>query len=232
MNIPPLDINLIRQDPESDDCLRACALMILKYYNDPIKKETLWKKLHAYKKHSGLKGAYLQDLGSLAIKLGYQATIYHYDWGWWDEETASESTKGKKTFLASLKRLKKEKKSWPDKKSIEKDIKFVKTGGKFRFSFPKIENIDFNIVNRIPVILSTNAQFLYHQPKSEYDHSIVIVGKENEDYLIRDPLYGLEKIDKDNLFLAWCKASGWMLIIKKRTFQKEDLKIRQPKLKF
>src|SRR3972149_3448207 len=57
MDIASLNISLVRQEPKSDDCLRCCAQMIFSYFKDPISKDEIWKKLHVYKKHSGLNEA-------------------------------------------------------------------------------------------------------------------------------------------------------------------------------
>lgn len=231
MDIPSLDLELIRQHPDSDDCLRACALMTLKYFNHPIKKETLWKKLHVYKKHSGLRGAYLQDFGRLAIFLGFSAKIYHYDWGWWDGETIQEIKNGKKSLIAALKRLRLKKENWSDKRNIDKDIEFVKAGGEFEFSIPKLDIIDTHLISRIPVILLVEGQFFYHQPQMKFRHSIVVVGKKSENYLIKDPLFAFDSINKDELFYSWSNAQGWMLTIFP-SGQKVSLLVKQPKLRF
>ena len=133
MDITPLEIELVRQKPGSDDGLRACALMILNHYGDPLTKEELWKKLHIYKKHSGLKGGYIQDLGRFAQKRGYKTKIHHYDWSWWNESIQEAIKKGKKSTTKALNVLKNEKKDWPDKKIIKKEISYLRKKGSFEF---------------------------------------------------------------------------------------------------
>src|SRR4030042_4617841 len=124
------EIKLIRQTPKSDDSLRCCAQMIFNFFGQSLKKELIWKKLHSYKKFSGLEGSFLTDLGLLAIKLGYKPIIYHFDWHWWDKKSFEANKKSNKALVSSLKELKKDKKSWADRKIIDKEIKFSGKDGK------------------------------------------------------------------------------------------------------
>ena len=89
MDIPPLPVQLVRQDPSSDDCGRCCALMLLNFLDDKLSQEEVWHKLHVYKKHSGLFGSYLADIGSLVLSRGHHAVISHCDWHWWDKPTVA-----------------------------------------------------------------------------------------------------------------------------------------------
>ncbi len=233
MDISPLPIELARQDPKSDDCLRACALMVFKYFNDPIGKDELWKRLHTYKKHSGLRGGYHQDLGILALKKNYHAEIHHYDYSWWNEDTVSANSKSVKTLIANLKVLKKDKTDWGDKINISKDIKFAKAGGKFIVKLPNLSFIDEYLIKRIPIFLIVREALFYHNPKSDYMHSILVVGKVGNEYIVRDPLYAVDKIHKDELLYAWTNTRGWsMIIYPKEPIKLESVKVRQPQLKF
>lgn len=223
MDIKPLPIKLIRQDPKSDDCLRCCALMVFKYFDDPIAQEELWKKLHAYKKHSGLCGGYPQDLGRLALKKKYQFTIFHYDFHWWDKQTAEQSKKTRPAFVKSLKALKKKKTEWRDKKLVDKEIKFVEEGGKYKFQIPKLTAIDYYLQKQIPVFLSVCAQDLYKNPQENYHHIILVVGKAGNEYLIKDPYLSIESILDEDLLNAWVRNGGWMFIIHEPFIKRDQL---------
>lgn len=213
MDIAPLPVKLIRQDPSSDDCLRCCALMVFNYYSDPISKEQLWHQLHVYKKHSGLSGGYVQDLGKLALTKGYQSLIYHNDWQWWPKETGEAVKKSDLSLLTSLKLLLKKKKKWQDKKIVRKEIGFLKKGGKFSFELPKLAIIDNYLLREIPVIALVRGEELYQDPESNYSHAILVVGKRANIYLIRDPHWALEEIEADHLQYAWARQGGWLLAI-------------------
>ncbi|OGD63704.1 hypothetical protein A2160_03385 [Candidatus Beckwithbacteria bacterium RBG_13_42_9] len=213
MNISPLPIKLVRQQPKTSDCLRCCALMVFNFYADPITKEQVWHKLHVYKKHSGLSGGYVQDLGKLALSKGYQALIYHNDWQWWPKETGEAVKKSKSSLLTNLKVLLKKKKKWQDKKIVRKEIGFLKKGGKFFFELPKTATIDNCLLKKIPVIILVRGEELYQDPESDYSHAMVVVGKKDNNYLIKDPRWALEEIETDHLQYAWARQGGWLLAI-------------------
>ena len=212
-DIAPLKISLVRQDPQSDDCLRACAQMVFAYFKEPITKEEIWKRLHVYKKHSGLRGGYTWDLGRLAIRKGYDPLIMHYDWHWWTKNTVGANSKGKKSLIAALKELKKQKLDWAQKKEVAKEVKYAKAGGKYKIILPSTETIDSYLSARIPVIINVRSEDLYKNPNENYAHSIVVVGKEGINYILRDPYLALEKISSEELKYAWSRTGGWMMVL-------------------
>ena len=213
MNIPPIPIKLVRQDSHTNDCLRCCAFMVLQHFNQKITKNEVWKKLHIYQKHSGLKGAYFTDLGTLALAKNYHISISHNDWHWWNKSTVKALKKSKPGFIKALKDLRQTKSGWAEKKLIDKEINFINKGGKFYFALPKLTTIN-NLLNRqIPVILSVRAEDLYHDPKNKRATSIVVVGKENEKYFIKDPYWALDEISSEELYFAWTRNGGWLLAI-------------------
>ena len=229
MDITPLEIELVRQKPGSDDALRACALMIFNHYGDPITKEELWKKLHVYKKHSGLSGSYLTDLGTLAQKRGYKTKIHHYDWSWWNENIQAAIKKGKKSTIKALNGLKSEKREWPEKKIVKKEVAYLRRKGAFVFSIPKLIDIDAYLMKKIPVIVPVQANYFFHQPNINFNHYILITGKKNGKYRIKDPLYALEEVDENELYYSWTKVGGWIIAI----FPKEQPpQVKQSQLRF
>lgn len=227
MDIDLLPIELVRQHPKSDDCLRACGLMILKYFDDSVSKSEVWKRLHVYKKHSGLWGGYLTDLGMFVAKKDYKSVIYHHDWHWWDEETVNTSEKGEELTKA-LKILKKEKREWAHKKLIAKEIKYLNSGGKLIFQKPGFEIINYYLQKKIPVILSVRGEDIYKNPKEDFNHALVIAGKSGKNYIVKDSYQGLEKIETERLMVAWIRAGGWMMVIEPTAAKK----VKQEKLMF
>jgi len=229
MDITPLEIDLVRQKPGSEDCLRACALMVFTHYSDPITKEKLWKKLHVYKKHSGLSGSYFADFGKLAQKLGYKTKIHHYDWSWWNESVQSAIQKGKKSTIKALNELKADKKDWPQKKMIKKEVNYLRSKGTYEFKTPKLLDIDAYLMKKMPVIVSIEANFFYHQPNISFHHNILVIGKKDGKYIILDPLYALSKVDADELYFSWIKTGGWMMVVHPK---KQVSKVKQSQLRF
>jgi len=224
-----LYIPLIRQDPKSDDCLRCCALMVVKFFGDKITRDEVWRKLHVYKKHSGLFGAYFSDLGRLALKKGYKAVIYHYDWHFWNIETVESLHKSTKSLLASLATLRKESKSFGVKREISKQLLYVKDGGKYIFEIPNLETIDGFLQKKIPVIISVWGQDFYKNPKEDYRHVIIVSGKDRDEYIIRDPYLALERINEQELDFALKRRGGWMMVIEPKL---DTSKLKQGTLRF
>lgn len=225
----PSEIKLIRQTPKSDDSLRCCAQMIFHFFGESLKKEIIWKRLHSYRKFSGLEGSFLTDLGLLSIKLGFKPIIYHFDWHWWNKTSFDADKKSNKALITTLKELKKDKGLWADKKIIDKEIKFLEKEGKIISEVPRTELIDNYLIQNIPVILNICPQDFYQSSKEDYRHSILVVGKKENLYLIKDPLMGLEEIDKEQLLVSWIRNGAWMLVILPKTTLKN---IKQPELKF
>ena len=229
MDISPLDIKLVRQHPGSEDCLRCCAQMVFSFFDDSISNKELWKKLHVYKKHSGLSGGYLADLGLIGLKRNYQVTISHYAWDWWDKNTVDAVKNGKQPLVKALRSLKKKKKDWSRKKQLNKEISFVKAGGLFKFELPALENINFHLNRKVPVIISVRGEDLYHSPKEFSSHIIVIIGKKDSNYIIRDPYMAINKVAGAELLHAWTRNSGWMMSMVPK---EKKTKAQQVKLKF
>lgn len=206
------NIKLVR-GLDKNESLLVCALMLFRYFDDPISKDTLWKKLHVYKKHSGLSGSLLTDLGILAINSGYQAEIYHYATHWWPTICFEENLKGSKALIVALKNARKEK-DWADKKIIDKEIQFLKKGGFFITKVPNLQYINVNLANNTPVIANVNAANFYNNPKEKGTLSVLVYSKTGNNYLIRDPYLALEEIDKEVLSYSWLRNGGWMLVLK------------------
>lgn len=188
--------------------------MLASYWGVDISQNKIDKALHVYRNHSGLTGAFMQDLGILLINKGFEVTIHHYDWSWWNKETQEGYKKGPKHLLGTLKLLKSEKTKWAYKKVVDKDIQFVKLGGKFDFTLPTTQTLDAQLAQQIPPVVLVQAESFYHQPKEEYTHSIIVTGRENQDYLINDPLYAVAQVSHDELFLSWIREGAWMLSAK------------------
>ena len=224
-----MDIPLVRQNPKSDDRLRCCALMLFNYYGNRVSREEIWRRLHVYKKHSGLWGAYLCDLGKFATKKGFSSTIFLYDWHFWNQESADACQKSAKACVASLTDLKKEKVGWGDQKVITKEINYVNAGGKFIFDFPSLTTVDGFIQKNVPVIVNVWGQDVYKNHKENYIHSILVVGKVGNNYLVRDPYLAVEEIAKDHLDFMIKRNSGWMMVIEPKP---DTSKLKQEVLKF
>lgn len=230
MDIAPPPIKLVRQDPDSDDCLRACALMVFRYFKEPITKDEVWKNLHVYKKHSGLFGGYLSDLGKIANKKGYKTIVFHYATHRWSKDALEATGKGKKVLVKKLKEIKKNS-SWPAKKRLNKSISYLKTGGQYKVVFPKLSSIDNYLMQRIPVIISVRAENFYQNPKAVHSHYILVIGKKSGKYVIRDPYLAVNLIDENELLYAWMRNGGWMMVLLPPKRKPKAPKVKQQRLK-
>lgn len=219
-----LSIKLIKQHPESDDCYRCCLEMIFRYFNDQISHKEIWKKLHVYKNHLELDtGAYPQDLGVFALKKGYKVDLCHGDWQYWDAKTVEAAKEeNKEKLIHALERLfkhkeqsKKYSKQWKDRRVVEKDLKFIEQGGKYLFQLPSLWTINSYLQKGIPPVLGVRAEDLYHDPDEDYGHAIIVSGKEEGTYFLKDPYLALKKISGKELLYAWARNGGWMIAIYK-----------------
>ena len=217
MDIKPLNVSLVKQDPKSDDCLRCCALMVFNYFKVKTSKNEIWRKLKVYKKQSGLYGAYYTDLGRLAMSKELKAKIIHSDWQWWGNDVVDSLAKGKMNILGSLESLMTLKKKKVLKKLIAKESAFVKEGGKFEFRFPSLEFIDSYLRKGIPIVLSVRGEVIGHDPEDNYEHAIVVFGKPDKEYLIRDPEKGKETMQSEELLFGWDRTGGWAIVLEKTT---------------
>ena len=84
-------------------------------------------------------------------------------------------------------------------------------------------------MNKIPVIILVNAEYLYHQPKVNINHFLLIVGKKDGKYKIRDPLYATEDVEENELLYSWGKAGGWMIAINPK---EQPPQVKQSQLRF
>jgi ABC-type bacteriocin/lantibiotic exporter with double-glycine peptidase domain len=212
MDIPPLPIKLVRQNLANLNCLQSCALMVLNYFKVSVSPEELRKRVHFYQKHSGLFGSFLTDFGRLAIKKKLTPTISHYDWQWWDQETA-EVTSQRSKLIKQIKALRKRKTDWGEKKIHTKEVQYLKAGGKFCFEKPRLNQIDFWLQKQLPVVLRVWSADFYHLPGEDYANIIVVVGKRGNDYFIKDPQLALKVIDEADLLIAWTRAGNWLLAV-------------------
>lgn len=226
METTPFDIELVRQK-SGDSCVKACVQMVLNYYGFVYKKKDIKAKIHTYKKHSGLKGAYLPDVGVYLLKMGFKPYISHYDWGWWGEDQEEAADDGKRQLIRSLDELK-QKKGWAKQRIVDKEIKFLEKGGLIKFTMPSKLNIDSHLMKKIPPLLLVQTEYFYHKPGKAANHSILIIGKKGGTYIIRDPLYAVDKINEDELYYAWAKSGGWMLTLP----PKETRRSKQEQLGF
>ena len=216
MDITPLPVALIRQDLANLNSLQSCALMVLKHFAVKISPDELRKKVHFYHKHSGLFGSFLTDFGCFAIKKNLTPFISHYDWQWWDQETAETATKNPKQLIKKIRALKKTKSDWGEKKIHTKEVQYLKAGGILRFEKPQLSKLDFWLQRQVPIILRVWAADFYRLPKETYAHIIVVVGKRDNHYLIKDPQLALKTIDEENLLIAWTRAGNWLMTVTQR----------------
>ena len=226
MDIKPLPVKLIRQEPETSDSLRCCALMTLRYFDDKISKEKLWANLHSYKKHSGLSGTYYSDLGTFALKRKYKVLVSHSDWNWWNQWAQKASKKGKKAFIKTLEKLKAET-GFTEKKLMQKKVNYVKKGGRYVFDLSGEEKIDSYLLKKLPVIITVHGKTFNKSPKADPLQAILIVGKVAGNYIIRDPMRAIGKIPAKELVYAWHRAGSWMMVIEP---SEKKLKTKQNKL--
>ena len=168
-------------------------------------------------------------LHNVIIKNGYKVTYFLYDWHSWDKETVSKSAKNNKSLFKTLGKLKSQKVSWVQKRLIQKEFNFAKSGGDFKFVIPSSNIIDKFLLNKIPVIVQVWAQDLYQDPKEDYRQAIIVTGKKDDKYLVKDPYLALEAISENELIHASIKNGGRVMVIEP---SEKNVKLKQERLNF
>ncbi len=214
-----LKVPLIQQQKGSYHCQIATCLMIMEFYGDKIPYEKLVEKMTPYLLETGMNR---EGVSTFLVKRGYEVLSMHRDLNLIDNsiENATEKDIEKlKTFLQQLSTTEATK---YQREKLALDIEYIKAGGKLCYSLANLETIDSYLGKNIPVVLGVRNNALHLNPGNKNNHSVVVIGKENNNYILNDPspkTKGEYKVNKDILLQAWYSASAYILVVMKRSEQ-------------
>ena len=174
-----LNVPLVRQDKNSQECGLAGLAMIFKYYNVPISYEKLKIELKADKT-----GTYMPQLGSYLIQNGFEVEIISLH-----PKLFSLKDKNKKSVLNYFTSLYKKIKLKQNKKVMSYFIKFLKDGGKIKVKIADKQDIITEIKNKRPICALLTSNFLYRKKPGFNFHFNLVTGIDNKYVYVNDPLW-------------------------------------------
>lgn len=205
-----LDVPLIQQREGSVHCQVASLLMVMAYFGDHIEYDALLAELEPYMFGTGMHN---QGTAIFMQKRGYQTFFAHHDLGVVSPEIENITEKDAEKIEKVLDSTPDDEKNAYRKEKLTLDLEYIKAGGKYSTTLPKLEDVDMYLEKQIPVILgAVRNKGLHLNPVAKSaNHAIVIVGKEGDYYFVNDPApssSGEYKIHKDRLLHAWYNAGA------------------------
>lgn len=210
-----LDVSLIKQREGSYHCQVATTLMILEFMLDSMKYDELLSALEPYMLDDGM---HSQGPALFFRKRGYETFFAQHDLGMLDPSIENCTEKDVAKLEKRLAGLEKNEKNKYQIEKLTLDIEFIKSGGYYSSSLPKLAMIDEYLGKGLPVMLSgvRNKGLHLNPTAGNGNHSIVIVGKENDIYFVNDPspkTDGEYSIHKDRLLHAWYNSGSQMKVV-------------------
>ena len=201
MFIMKLDIKIVQQN-ENHDCQVATMKMVTEFNDDNVSYEELEELLASYKLETGM---HSQGPATVFLKLGYKVFFAHHDLELLQPEIESLTESNLKALEEFVEGL--EEGSY-QKAKLLLDIGFINFGGKYSTELPSLEDIDHHLSEGRPAVLSgVRNKGLHLDPsKGNGSHSILIIGKEGDNYLVNDPSpnsQGQYQISPKRLLHAW-----------------------------
>lgn len=153
-------------------------------------------------------------------KRGYETFFAHHDLGMLDSSIENCTEKDVAKLEERLASLERNEKNVYQIEKLTLDIEFIKNGGHYSSSLPKLTMIDDYLDKGLPVVLSgvRNKGLHLNPTAGNGNHSIVIVGKEDDIYFVNDPspkTDGEYSIHRDRLLHAWYNSGAQMRVVRK-----------------
>jgi uncharacterized protein YvpB len=204
-----LDVPLLNQPEGTQHCAVASIRMIMAYNGERFIHEELVKKFPEINKtRVGITPATARFL----VQSGYNVFYSMYQEELLDDFIKDKTENNLELFKRKANSLKPESNS---KIQWEQIIKFIEAGGRFSTKLQTLEDINSYLEKKIPVRVGIKSSIFYSDPKYKYNHSVVIVGIDNDKYLINDPTPRFKEsywIESDKLLEAW-RANGSLFLV-------------------
>lgn len=207
-----LDVPLVKQPLGSIECSIASLKMVLEYYGDNTPYTDLVKSLSEWINEEE---RHIQGVAIYLVKRGYDVKFSHYDL--LDEETENLTEKDSGVLEGKLKTVPDEKGNKFRRKKISLDLEYIKAGGKYSTKLPDLSLIENALSEKTPVIVVVNLRIFLLDPTRTNNHSVVIIGEEDDYYIVNDPGHAKEgqyKVSKMRLLMAWYRCGAYALVIK------------------
>lgn len=190
-------------------------MMILEFLKDPMSYDELLQELNLYMLDGGM---HSQGPALFFRKRGYETFFAHHDLDMLDPFVENCTEKDVAKLEERLAGLEKNEKNAYRIEKLTLDIDFIKNGGRYSSSLPKLEMIDGYLEKGLPVVLSgvRNKGLHLNPTAGNGNHSIVIVGKEADTYFVNDPspkTSGEYSISRNRLLHAWYNSGAQMRVV-------------------
>lgn len=184
----------IGPQPDGETCGPTCLHSVYRYFGNSIPLEQVIREVPRLEE-GGTLGVYL---GSHALRLGYQVTIYTYNVQVFDPTWFSPGGKGAAAGLDQQVRIRKDKKLLRASQAYRE---FLALGGELRFEDLTPALLRRYLTQSIPILTGLSATYLYQCAReygTRYDdlrgrptgHFVVLVGygRDCGSVLVADPL--------------------------------------------
>ena len=210
-----LNVPLIQQREGSYHCQVATTLMILEFLGEPLSYDELLQELDSYMLEGGM---HSQGPALFFVQKGYKTLFAHHDLDMLDPSIENCTEKDVAKLESKLAELEVNEKNGYRIEKLKLDIEFIKNGGMYSSKLPSLQLVDEFLEKGIPVVLSgVRNKGLHLNPiAGNGNHSIVIVGKEDDSYLINDPspkTDGEYRISSDRLLHAWYNSATHLRVV-------------------
>ena len=176
-----LDVPVVIQEENSEDCGIASISMILKYYGMGRSIEELKKEIKVYKGT----GTYAPQIGEYLINQGFDVEIVSLNPHLFTNQFKEKSQEEIKEYIEELhENISNEK----FKEQLRLFIDYFKAGGKLTVKLPTIKDIEEELELGRPVGAILTSNFLLHDKAGFNFHFNVVTGFDEENVYANDPL--------------------------------------------
>jgi len=197
----PIPLIQLKND---QSCGLSCTAMILKYKKIDFDIQKIISSINV--------DEYGYSLLDIAEKLSESGV--NLEFGFWDDDLIGENYYNSKITLsleefkninmAGLHQIFKDQIFQTIKLSKHSQVKIVK---------PTPQKISEVLNQDSPILLNLDVS-IYHDKNDDSIHSVLIIGENEKNYLIMDPLLGEREVAKEIVLKSWVKAGGYYLFIK------------------
>lgn len=205
-----LPVPLLNQPYKSLDCCITTMLMIMAYNKDYMTHE---EALQNFPEINEIRTGITPATARFLVESGYDVSYTMQQPGLLNDLLKNKTEKDFDLIKQEIRKIPDSKENFH--RQWEQILKFIKAGGKFSTSNPSLKDIDDYIEKRIPVRIGIKNSIFFNNPKNKFNHGILIVGKNDNQYLINDPDTKDKKPywkNKKILEKAW-RANGSLLLV-------------------
>ena len=181
--------------------------MMMEYYHKSFNAQGFIKDLSIDEY-----GYSLLDIAKFLIKQGFKIEIGHFDQDLLCRNQFSKFPIKLKEFERYLSKTEIDKSL---KLYLQEDIEFIKKHPKILKIEPvNLQKIDGFLKRKIPVLIHVDVKS-YFDRTDDSIHSILIIGKDNQKYIVLDPLLGKKILPASKLLKVWQNGGGYYLVVLK-----------------